>query len=697
VPRRTAAMTIVAALLASLLAGCASQSDPEAANDIRIYQVLPVARKSKFVQADGEGEAIALINGGDKPHSLAGWMISTGSGKLVLPKLTLDPGKTVYLAHDAEYFKDYWSFAPDFEFSADSDKAVPDLKVERQGPVLADQGDAVRLLDDHGALIDILAYGAVADVPAPWSGPAVQLVNSFPITPANQVITRMRDSAGKLKLLAAAASFSGGTPTRPDRVYFAGQTDFPVRSVTGQVYAVAASAPDNAGPMLFDLVDKAKKSIRMVGYQFTNKTLADKLIAAQKRGVKVQVAIERNPGGGDMFDSDKEVQGKLNKGGVDLLYYYKWDGDLSTRYNPVHSKYAIIDNDTAVIASGNWTESVYSSDPSCGNREWIAAFSGNPDVVKLFREVWDSDFAADSPEVRHYDEKFDLPRQPDTYDPGPCFPYSPVQPAPRLVAGQATVTRILSPDNTMDRQNGFLGQLRNAKQELLISANYINLWWGDAADEENLTRYPDPYIEELLAAARRGVRVKVLLDRRDVKAGNHRDNQYVVQYLNLVARMENLKLEARLVNLDGAGIGRTYHNKSLIVDDATVISSINGSENSFRYAREMAIKVEGLPTFTDYYRQLFQHDWDASSRPNQPWGLMAVPRTGGTYLDWTPDVELDIAGYEIVYKPEAGAQWVQLGTAAQPGFRDEEHETGVWGVAAVTKAGARSHYAEVKR
>lgn len=685
-------------ILVPVLAACTTKLDPEAANDLRLYQVLPVARShSKLVEGEGEGEAIAIINAGKKPHAVDQWRVATNQGTVVLPKLTLDPGKVVYLADNAEYFKDYWNFAPDFEYGRDADNAVPDLRApDSKQPVMNDQGDVVRLLDDTGKPVDIFVFGNISSGPAPWSGPAAQFVTSFPITPANQVFTRVR-KGDLLAMEPKADSWSGGTPQNPQRVWFAGQSDFPVASAAGPMTLVAASAPDNAGPMLFDLVDKAKKSIRIVGYQYTNVELGQHLIDAAKRGVKVQVGIERNPGGGDMFETDKEAQEVLARGGVEILYYYKWDGDLSTRFNPVHSKYAIFDEESVLVSSGNWTNSVYNNNATCGNREWVMVVKNNPDVVKLVKEVWEFDFAAGAPEVRRWDEKLDRPLLPDDYDPGPCFPYAPVKREPLTLQNvQAKITRILSPDNTMDREQGFLGLIRNAKQELLISANYINLWWGAAGDPKNLTNYPDPYITEIVAAARRGVDVKVIFDRKSVKVDNLRDNQYTVKYLNDLAAKDGLQLEARLINMDGAGIGRTYHNKSLVVDGSVIISSINGSENSFRYARELAFKVDGAPEFTGYFRDLFMHDWEASKAPNQPWNLLAQPREDGTFIDWSKNAELDVVKYEVYYKSDPAGDWTRLGEVTRPGFEDFR-TTGTWGVAAVNQAGQKSSYAEISR
>ena|GEM_PF-1912450 len=682
-------------LLAPLMAACADKGDPEAAADIRLYQVLPVARKqSKMVGTEGEGESIALINVGDKAHTISGWTVAAGTGKVVLPALTINPGSKVYLANDVEYFKKYWNFAPDFEYGSDTDKAVPDLRLpEKQAPVMNDLGDVVRLLDDKGKLVDILAYGAVGNPPTPWTGPAVEFVNSFPLTPGNQAITRMKEG-DKFRTAPSAVSWSNGTLQEPQRVYYAGQSDFPVKVVSGQMTLTAASAPDNAGHLIIDLIDKARKNIRMVSYQFTNQDIADHLIAAVKRGVHVQVGVERNPGGSDMYDSDKEAHEKLHKGGVEVLYYHKWDGDLSSRVNPVHSKYATFDEETVVVTSGNWTGGSFPTyDPSCGNREWTLGVTGNADVVKLVKELWDYDFASGSVEVRPWNEKLDRPLAPDTYDPGPCFRYTAIKPSPLTVSAKGSITRIVSPDNTLDREKGFLGLLRNAKEELLISANYINRWWGAASDETNFTKYPQPYLTEIVAAARRGVAVKVLLDRRNVSLTSKRDNHYVVQYLTDLAVNEKLKLEARLVNMDGSGIGRTYHNKSLIVDGSVVISSINGSENSFRYARELALKVDGVPEITNYYRDLFLADWKASDVPNKPWEVQIIPQTKGAFVNWSPNAELDVVKYEVYYRAKSDAQWQKVTEVERPGFTDNR-TTGIWGVVAVTRAGTRSNYAE---
>lgn len=639
--RRLLSCISVITLLLPVLAGCGPQRDREAANDIRLYRILPVARTSSLVKAEGEGEAIALINAGDHPHSLSGWTVSTNAGRLTLPKLTMEPGETLYLANDAEYFSAYWHFLPDFEYGEDADQAVPDLKVpEGAVPLLNDFGDVVRLLDDQGKVIDILAYGAVSNPPAPWSGEPARLVGSPALTPQNQVLSRLR-IGDDLRLEASAEAWSGGTPAEPERVYYAGQSELPVRRVNGPVTLTAA--PTDAGDQLAAWLDGAEKSIRMAGFQFSSAALADRLIAAVDRGVRVQLVVERNPGGSDLAEDDKALHQRLAEAGVEVLYAFPWDGPSSTRYGPIHSKYALIDEETVVISTGDWKESGFGPQPLCGgDRQWVAAIAGNPDVAEMVREVWDADFGALYPDVRRFDRKMDRPKASFVEPPAPCqaaepdgaataaetagAPAAPAQaeseaPAgsettaavyPVTVRGNATITRLLSPDNVLDREAGFLGVLRNAREELLVSAVYIDLWWGAADQPANLEEQPNPYLTEILAAARRGVAVKVLLDPGANNLEDQRSNRHVVDYLNGLARREGLNLEARLVDLQAAGIDGLYQVNALVVDDAVVIGSMNGSENSFRHSRELALMVDGLEPFTAHYRALFQQDWQAS-------------------------------------------------------------------------------------
>ena len=636
--RRLLTYSCLILLLVPLLGACAPRAQQQLSGDLRLYSVLPVPRESPLAAKAGEGEAIALVNAGEEAQTVSGWVVATNAGRVELPKLTIEPGEILYLANNAAYFKQYWHFPPDFEYGTDADPAVPNLKgLDGTVPLLNDYGDEVRLLDEGGNVVDILYYGEISNVSPEWTGTPVQLVESPAVPVPNQVLTRVGGKSG-LELEARAESWSGDRPEEPGRVYYPGQSDMPVSKVEGE--AAFVLAPQRPGAYVAALVTEAKDSIRLVGPQFSSEALAEALIAAAHRGVRVQVAVDRQPGGADLTPAEKRLHQRLHEAGVEVLYAYQWDGPDSARYSILHSSYALIDGETVVISSAPWTDDVFGIAPGCGSSlARVAAIVGNREMAGLVREVWDADFGLPYPDVRRFDPAKDAP------------PALRVESAPEAgssqcaasaealagggggeadgslagsagssvagigledvwrVWGTGTVTRLVFPENALDREEGFLGILRGAQNELLVSGLYIDPSWGDPTGGTGAEFRPNPYVTELIAAARRGVSVRVLLDAHTVASRTEQGGQSVVDCLNDLAAQEGLDLEARLISLPDEG---RYQATGLVVDDAVIIGSMNGSENSFRRARELALMLEDLPVFTAEFRERFQQDWEAS-------------------------------------------------------------------------------------
>jgi len=675
VRRRLHVYGCIISLLLPLLVGCGPKRDMEATYHIRLYRILPVARESQLTENEGEGEAIALINAGDKPHTLSGWTITTNAGRLTLPKLTMDPGEILYLANNATYFQAYWHFSPDFEYGVDAELEVPDLKVpEGAVPLLNDHGDEVRLLDDQGNVVDILAYGEISNPSPPWSGPPVQLVESPAVPRENQVLTR-RWSGGVLRLEASAAAWTGENPADPVRVYYPGQSDLPISQVHGT--ATFIPAPEDPREFMAELLKQARNTIRLAGYQFSSWELAEHLVDAVQRGVRVQVAVERNPGGGDLSAADRALHQWLTAHGVEILYAYAWDGPGSSRYSVIHSNYVLIDNDAVIISSAPWTDEAFGSPPICGSRQWVAGIAGSAEMADMFRKVWSADFGRLTPDVRPFSREEDgvstdtriRPRGEEVTSSDRCQGSDSTEErgVVKRIRGTATVTRLLSPDNSLDRDNGLLGIVRQAREELLVSGLYIDLWWG------NQDR-PNPYLTEIVEAARRGVSVRVLLDPEVTSPDDPKGNQQVVAYLNDLAWREGLDLEARLVNREEAGIGGRYQAIGMVVDDSVVIGSMNGSENSFRRARELAIKVDGLPPFTRAFRDLFLRDWEASAAPPAslaPVRLQAAAAVGAAADAAKPvpsfDSMRDGMAFRVYYEDSKEADGFRVAAVRQPG------------------------------
>ena len=140
---------------------------------------------------------------------------------------------------------------------------------------------------------------------------------------------------------------------------------------------------------------------------------------------------------------------------------------------------------------------------------------------------------------------------------------------------------------------------------------YENLFWG--AEASNISDDPNPRLEAYLAAARRGAKVRVLLDAYfdNQDLASPRSNLRTVEYLNAMALNEGLDLQARRRNPTGQGI----HNKMVLAQIGgrgwVVVGSLNGGEVSAKLNREMALKVASDEAYS-YLADVFWYDWDVT-------------------------------------------------------------------------------------
>jgi hypothetical protein len=132
---------------------------------------------------------------------------------------------------------------------------------------------------------------------------------------------------------------------------------------------------------------------------------------------------------------------------------------------------------------------------------------------------------------------------------------------------------------------------------------YTHLFWG-RSDQGSVERTPNLFLEEAIKAARRGVRVRILLGDAFLDPTYPKDNIYTVQYVNRLAAREGLDLEARLVNSRLRGFDKV-HNKGVIADGLRVlVSSINWSNNSPTNNREVGVIIDS-PEVAEFFEDLF--------------------------------------------------------------------------------------------
>jgi phosphatidylserine/phosphatidylglycerophosphate/cardiolipin synthase-like enzyme len=103
--------------------------------------------------------------------------------------------------------------------------------------------------------------------------------------------------------------------------------------------------PDDSARPILDAINAAEKSIRVKMFVFSDPDLLKAIIAAHRRGVKVQVML--NPARRDGKEENQESRQLLRKAGVDVI-------DSNPAFDLTHEKSMVIDEKTAFVKSLNW-------------------------------------------------------------------------------------------------------------------------------------------------------------------------------------------------------------------------------------------------------------------------------------------------------------------------------------------------------
>lgn len=158
----------------------------------------------------------------------------------------------------------------------------------------------------------------------------------------------------------------------------------PFQSHSQQAAAVSNQAgtvtvgfsPGNAERMVIDLVNESKVSLDVAAYEFTNKQIAEAVRAAQNRGVKVRVVMDR-----------ERLNGKYNAGTFLANNHVPMHAS-NPRYKIMHQKLMLVDGVTTLTGSFNFTTAAARS-----NAENVMIMRNAPDVTRIyeieFQRLWD--------------------------------------------------------------------------------------------------------------------------------------------------------------------------------------------------------------------------------------------------------------------------------------------------------------------
>lgn len=160
---------------------------------------------------------------------------------------------------------------------------------------------------------------------------------------------------------------------------------FPSLALAEMVVQACFSPQGKCSAYILREIDQAKKELLVAVYAFTNDELANALVQAKKRGVAVQVVIDRDfdirtdNSKGKFFESNKiplrRVAGTKAK-------------SLERDAGLMHQKFAIIDRKILFTGSYNWTHSAENS-----NDENLLLFRDAAPLAEEYRQaflrLWD--------------------------------------------------------------------------------------------------------------------------------------------------------------------------------------------------------------------------------------------------------------------------------------------------------------------
>jgi len=280
---------------------------------------------------------------------------------------------------------------------------------------------------------------------------------------------RSAENGGVADADATAASNGTWTPL--------GATDFD--PVTSTPDAVTAFALPDAPELPVDRIERAEERVLLAGYTFTDRRVADALIDARDRGVRVEVVVDGGPVGG-VTERQVRALDRLSEAGIDVAAI----GGEHARYRFHHPKYAVID-DEALVTTENWKPAGTGGHSSRG---WGVVVHDAETAASL-REVFDADVG--------WRDAVPWSEHRTTVDPVKAAPANGTYPrrvAPERMDAES-VQLLVAPDNAE-------GELRT----LLESANESIL-----IQQVSVGGRDNPLLEAAVDAARRGVSVKILL------------------------------------------------------------------------------------------------------------------------------------------------------------------------------------------
>ena len=552
-----AALALAVLLMVSMLpfVPAADADAAEAADGVLFYEVSPF----------GDTEGFALKNYGGSAVDLSGYEVrkapdaSASQTFEVTSSLVLDPGDVAVFSGSPD--DGYW-----FCESGEGRDVYTMSAVGSRTLSINNDAGTLYLCTPSGALADAVAYRSSlngadkANPQAGWSGQSAYLGHK-------------EDSIRRVE--AADTDTAADWTPAGDGLLSESYGSVPTASCTVTPF----SFPESSGKPVYDALAGADDYVHISIYMLTSRNIISILCDLESKNVQVTLILEEGPFG---YGHPVEDLAALREAGADIWMIGAGTDD---RYDYVHNKYMVVDGDTVVITSENWTSGNMecSGDPGKGNRGWGAVIEG-AEFAQRMESIFQNDLGY-SADLSSFSDEYpdavpseDLPSYADAASYGESIDYD-----SRTFA--ADVSIYMSPDNTYKALTSLID---GAEERVYSQQMDVGSGWESLSVESPVTAMAD--------AAYRGVDARLLLLAASDAKG----------FIDELNSQSNIKAAYQ----SSSGFA-TMHNKGVVVDDAVWVSSVNWTSNSFYNNRECGLVIRSAEV-ADWYADLFLEDWDAN-------------------------------------------------------------------------------------
>ncbi len=354
-------------------------------------------------------EGFRLTNVSTQTITLTNWIATDGRGEGTLDLTgTLQPDRSIWLAKNAVTFTQQFGFQPDYEYADDSDPSVPNL-VTHTVPLLG-TSDELAIRQGAANWIDAVVWGPTGQITnidpisptKSWTGPNV-LAYTSTLGATGEILYRKLDEAtGQIVSDTNTALDWANDRTDPitgRKVMYPGwdlEKFWQPAKVTATSRLTVAIAPDNAFRVISDFLGSAQHSLKIEIYSFDNVGLFDVISRTMlARSISVTVLLEGGPTGG-IDDQELWICQQLESIGGQCWFMISDSAQkIYDRYDYVHAKLTIIDDQFVAIGSENFSpRSMPNDDFSDGTvgQRGTTFITDAPGVVTRALEIWNADF-----------------------------------------------------------------------------------------------------------------------------------------------------------------------------------------------------------------------------------------------------------------------------------------------------------------